>query len=170
MRTTTNELLLWKWGQKLSEGFFIDHWSDDKHLCKTNHKRIPTLRWISMPARENESVYRPRVSAGELNRLLDQALQAHASYTEWSINRILQETRSAINNEWNESRAETNDDDVSNPVPTVGTRIVTKVKEKKVDNVSLNRLTIIFGPTGSGKSTPPPPLLQKGIGGCIICT
>ena len=125
-----------------------------------------------MPASKNENVFHPRVSAEALNQLLDQVSQVHASYKERSMKRIHQDakTRSGNNGESIELRTKTNDDDINNSARAMGPRIATKIKQKIVDKVSLNRLTIIIGPTGSGKSTQVPPLLQKGIGGCILCT
>ena len=53
-----------------------------------------------------------------------------------------------------------------NGQPTISQRLLTKI----VDSVSLNRLTIVVGPTGSGKSTLIPSLLQEGLNGRVLCS
>lgn len=50
--------------------------------------------------------------------------------------------------------------------PTIGSKLRTKI----VESVQFNRLTIIVGPTGCGKSTLVPSLLLEGLDGPICCT
>lgn len=50
--------------------------------------------------------------------------------------------------------------------PKISPRLRTKI----LDSVSLNRVTIVVGPTGSGKSTLIPPLLQEGLRGRVLCS
>jgi energy-coupling factor transporter ATP-binding protein EcfA2 len=45
-----------------------------------------------------------------------------------------------------------------------------RLRDKIVETVQLNRLTIIVGPTGSGKTTLVPPLILEEIKGRICCT
>jgi len=49
-------------------------------------------------------------------------------------------------------------------------RIVERIQQKIIETVSLSRITIIVGPTGSGKSTLIPPLLLDGLNGRILCS
>ena len=49
-------------------------------------------------------------------------------------------------------------------------RIGERIRAKIIEAVSLNRLTIIVGPTGCGKSTLIPPLLLDGLKGRILCS
>lgn len=49
-------------------------------------------------------------------------------------------------------------------------RIPARIKTKILETVSLSKLTIIVGPTGSGKSKLIPPLLQEGLKGHILCS
>ncbi len=49
-------------------------------------------------------------------------------------------------------------------------RIPDWIKAKIVETVSLSKLTIIVGPTGSGKSTLIPPLLLDELNGRILCS
>ena len=51
-------------------------------------------------------------------------------------------------------------------MPTLSER----VKQTIVDKISNNRLTILVGPTGCGKSTSVPPLVLAALGGPILCT
>lgn len=53
---------------------------------------------------------------------------------------------------------------------TTGPSIPRKLRTKIVESVQLNRLTIIVGPTGCGKSTLVPSLLLEGLNGPICCT
>lgn len=48
-------------------------------------------------------------------------------------------------------------------------RVAVSLKSKIVDSVKVNRLTIIVGPTGSGKSTQIPPVLLA-LEGAVLCT
>lgn len=48
--------------------------------------------------------------------------------------------------------------------------IADRIKNKIVETVSMSKLTIIVGPTGSGKSTLIPPLLLDGLNGRILCS
>ena len=51
-----------------------------------------------------------------------------------------------------------------------GPTIARKTKAKILESVQLNRLTIVVGPTGCGKSTLVPSLLLEGLDGPICCT
>lgn len=51
-----------------------------------------------------------------------------------------------------------------------GPTIASKLNTKILESVQLSRVTIIVGPTGCGKSTLVPSLLQKGLEGRILCT
>ena len=62
--------------------------------------------------------------------------------------------------------AATNSDRHSNDGPSIPRKLQTKILE----SVQLNRLTIVVGPTGCGKSTLVPSLLLKGLNGPICCT
>lgn len=50
--------------------------------------------------------------------------------------------------------------------PTISKR----VKNQIVESVTLNKITIVVGPTGCGKSTLVPSLLQKELGGRVLCS
>lgn len=62
--------------------------------------------------------------------------------------------------------AATNSNHHSNNGPSIPRKLQTKILE----SVQLNRLTIVVGPTGCGKSTLVPSLLLKGLNGPICCT
>lgn len=55
---------------------------------------------------------------------------------------------------------------MKNGQPSISPRLRTRI----VESVSLNRLTIVVGPTGSGKSTLIPSLLQDGLEGRVLCS
>lgn len=70
-------------------------------------------------------------------------------------------TRKAIND---------SDSNSSSTTGTTGPTVSARTIQLLLESVQLNRVTIVIGPTGCGKSTLIPAALLDGIGGPILCT
>ena len=105
-------------------------------------------------------LFRPRLSSEDLRTLLDSASQTHNRYRNGSL---LSRSMSSI------SDCHSNSTQSTPPLHPRRPRVAVSLKSKIVDSVKLNRLTIIVGPTGSGKSTQIPPVLLA-LEGAVLCT
>jgi HrpA-like RNA helicase len=123
---------------------------------------------------KTEHLFRSRLSSQELRLLLDSASKTHTSYKERSDDWLRHDAELNVKDDKDEQikplAKKEESAIISTSINDTGPRIAPKLQERIIDKVSLNRLTIIIGPTGSGKSTLIPPLLIRGLGGPILCT
>ena len=104
-------------------------------------------------------LFRPRISSDDLRALLNSASQTHQSYRNGSL----------LLNKSSTSLPDCSTSCSTPPLHPRRPRLALRLKTKIIDSVKANRLTIIVGPTGSGKSTQVPPVLLE-LQGAVLCT